>query len=132
MGAEKNKRFKPKERFVGIPYIVVTHKDFNHLGGYAVKLLVQAASQYNGRNNGKICFVWSQMKEIGWRSKTTLTAAKKELIDNNLLIVSKYGGFKEGKGVTQFYALTWQNVDEIIGFHMDIEPTNKPIRNFRL
>lgn len=132
MGFEKNKKSKPKERFVGIPFIVVTHKDFIDLGYPAAKLLVQATSQYNGRNNGKICFVWSQMKEIGWKSKTTLTAAKKELIDKELLIVSKYGGFKEGKGVTQFYALTWQNVDEIIGFKMDIDPTNKPIRNFRL
>lgn len=131
MGYEKNRRNKAKERFVGIPYVVVIHPDFIGLGGNAVKLLVQAASQYNGRNNGKICFVWSQMKSIGWRSKTTLTSAKKELIDNGLLIVSKFGGFKEGKGVPQFYALTWQNVDEILGFEMDIASTTKPIRSFR-
>jgi len=132
MGAEKNKRFKPKERFAGIPHIVMNHPDFIKLNGNAIKLLLEAARQYNGRNNGKICFVWSQMKERGWKSKTTLTASKKQLMDNHLLTVTKYGKFEEGMGKPQFYALTWQNIDEIIGFRMDTDPTIKPIRNFRV
>ena len=131
MGLEKNKRIKPKTRFMGIPFPVMLHRDYISLGANAIRLLNEASMQYNGRNNGKICFIWSQMKERGWKSKTTLTSAKKELIDKNILMVSKYGGFICGKGQPQFYALTWQRVDEINGFEMNIEPTNKPLRDFK-
>ena len=132
MGAEKNKRFKAKERFAGIPHVVMNHPDFIGLSGNSIKLLLEAARQFNGRNNGKLCFVWSQMANRGWNSKTTLSTAKKELLANNLLVISKYGGLLQGKGIPQYYALAWQQVDEINGFEMDIEPTIKPIRSFHL
>ena len=131
MGFEKNKRGKPKERFAGIPHVVMNHIDFIKLSGNSIKLLLEAARQYNGRNNGKLCFVWSQMSERGWKSKTTLSSAKKELLANNLLVISKYGGLLNGKGMPQYYALTWQQVDEINNFEMDIDSTMKPIRSFR-
>lgn len=132
MGAEKNKRFKPKERFAGIPHIVMSHPDYIGLGGNAVKLLLEGARQYNGRNNGKLCFPWSQMSKRGWRSQETLQTAKNKLLANNLLVISKYGGFLNGRGVPQYYAITWQSIDEIVGFNMDIEPTNTPVRIFKI
>lgn len=132
MGFEKNKRFKSKERFAGIPHVVMNHPDYIELSGNAIKLLLEAARQYNGRNNGKLCFVWSQMKDRGWRSKTTLSKSLKELLKNNLLVITKYGGLLNGKGAPQFYAITWQNIDEIQGFIMDLHATERPIRNFRL
>lgn len=132
MGAEKNKRFKPKERFAGIPHIVMNHPDYIGLGANAVKLLLEAARQYNGRNNGKICFVWSQVSKRGWKSKETLQTAKNELLMNNLILVSKYGGLLNGKGLPQYYAITWQPVDEVIGFDMDIEPTTTALRSFKI
>lgn len=132
MGAEKNKRFKSKERFAGIPHAVMNHSDYIGLGANSIKLLLEAARQYNGRNNGKICFVWSQISKRGWKSKETLQTAKNELLTNNLLIISKYGGFLNGKGLPQYYALTWQAIDEITGFDMDIEPTNTAVRSFKV
>jgi len=132
MGFEKNKHRKPKERFMGIPFSVMKHRDYISLGANAIRLLNEASMQYNGRNNGKICFIWSQMKERGWKSKTTLTSAKKELIGKNILVVSKYGGFISGKGEPQFYALTWQKIDDISDFDMDINPTIQPIRSFKI
>jgi len=131
MGFEKNNRRKYKERFAGIPHVVMNHIDYVELSGNSIKLLLEAARQYNGRNNGKLCFVWSQMSERGWKSKTTLSTAKKELLKNNLLVISKYGGLLNGKGMPQYYALTWQQVDEINNFDMDIDSTMKPIRSFR-
>jgi len=132
MGAEKNKRFRSKERFAGIPHTVMNHIDYIDLNGNAIKLLLEAARQYNGRNNGKLCFPWSQMSKRGWRSQETLQTAKNKLLANNLLIISKYGGFINGKGVPQYYAITWQVIDEIIGFDMDIELRNSPIRSFKI
>jgi hypothetical protein len=132
MGFEKNKKGKSRERFAGIPHIVMNHIDYIELSGSATKLLLEAARQYNGRNNGKLCFVWSQMKERGWKSKTTLSKSIKELIANNLIVISKYGGLLNGKGIAQYYALTWQQIDEINGFETDIESTIVPVRSFRI
>lgn len=132
MGFEKNKKFKPKERFAGVPHIVMDHPDYIGLGGNAVKLLLEAARQYNGRNNGKLCFPWSQMSKRGWRSQETLQTAKNKLLANNLLVISKYGGLINGTGTPQYYAITWKSIDEIIGFNMDIEPKNAPVRSFRI
>jgi len=130
MGYTKRINQKPKRRFAGIPVAVMDHPDYIALNGNAIKLLIEAARQYNGKNNGKLCFVWSQMKNRGWKSKTTLTAAKNELLHRKLLIISKHGGLINGAGTAQFYALTWQQVDEISGFEMDIDSTSKPIRSF--
>ncbi len=132
MGFEKNKRFRARSGFFSIPYVVSDHPDYLSLGGNSVKLLCEAARQYNGRNNGKLCFPWSQMSKRGWRSQETLQTAKNKLLENNLLMISKYGGFLNGKGMPQYYAITWQAIDEIIGFEMDIEPTNIPVRSFKI
>lgn len=99
MGAEKNKRFRSKERFAGIPHAVMNNIAYIELNGNAIKLLLEAARQYNGRNNGKLGFPWSQMSKRGWKSQETLQTAKNKLLANHLLIVSKYGGLLNGKGV---------------------------------
>jgi len=132
MGYEKNKRHRQKGRFFSIPNVVAEHPDYISLGANSIRLLNEAALQYNGRNNGKLCFVWSQMSKRGWKSKETLQTAKNELVSKNLLIVSKYGGIFEGKGMPQYYAITWQPIDEILGFEMDVEPTIMPVRSFSI
>ncbi|MDU0113279.1 hypothetical protein RT723_09785 [Psychrosphaera aquimarina] len=120
-------------RYLSIPHVVTSCNDFISLGGNAVKLLVEAARQYNGSNNGKICFVWSQMCKRGWASQGTLDRAKKELISKNLLVITKAGGFDpKGHPNPTFYALTWHKIDEVIGFDMDVQPTTKAIRIFSL
>ena len=127
MAKERNTR----GRFAGIPRKVTDHPDYIALSGNAVKLLVEAARQYNGHNNGKLCFVWSQMILRGWKSKGTLNRAKIELVTRTLIQVSKQGGLVNGKGTPTFYALTWEPVDEINGFITEIKPSRLPSRSFR-
>jgi len=130
VGAAKKLSQKAKSPpIAAIPKHVMDSDDYIKLSGNAVKLLMEAARQYNMRNNGKLCLPWSQLKERGWRSQSTLNNAKKELLANSLLYVSKYGGFKHGKGTVTYYALSWHKVDEINGFIMDINSTNKPLRS---
>ena len=116
---------------MAIPKHVMEHPDYYELSGSAVKLLNEVAKQYTTYNNGKLCIVWSQLKERGFKSQTTLNRAKNELIDRNLIKLTKHGYFSQGARFPNFYALTWANIDEVPGFDMDVSPSNKALRHFR-
>lgn len=128
-------QFKKKTkggRFAGIPHSVMDHPDYYNLGGNATKLLVELAKQYNGKNNGKLCAVFSQLKLRGWSSQGTLDRAKKELLKANLIVTTKVNVFGQNGKSPMYFALTWQNIDEIPGFEMDVKSTRKPLRAFSL
>ena len=95
-------------------------------------MLLELARQYNRNNNGKLCATFSQLKPRGWKSEDTLRRCLKELIGANLLIITKRGMYGKGKREPNFYALTWQPIDDIPGFEMDVKPTVTPIRKFSL
>lgn len=119
-----------KRRFAGIPHHVMNHPDYYNLSGSATKLLVEFARQYNGRNNGKLCAVFSQLKSRGWRSEATLRKALVELNNSNLIVLTKQGRFGEGGRTPNYYALTWAAIDDIPMFTLDVEPTISPLRRF--
>lgn len=125
-------RKKTKVRFAGIPHSVMQHPDYYKLSGNAVKLLVELAMQYNGRNNGKLCAVFSQLRVRGWNSQGTLDRAKKELLKADLIVKTKINTFGQNGKSPTYYAITWQKIDEIVGFHMDVKATSKPLRVFSL
>lgn len=129
----RNQKRSSNYRIAAIPHVVMDHPDFISLSPNAIRLLLEVSKQYSLKNNGKLCITWSQMKKRGYKSEATLQRAKKELLEKELIIVSKRGGFDcEGKRSPNFYALTRQAIDEIYGFEMDIAPTNKPLRAFSL
>lgn len=120
---------KPRP-FAGIPNRVMEHRDFCNLSGSAVKLLLWFAYQYKGNNNGKLCAVHSQMKDRGFASKTTLSKAVQELTLKSFIEVTKGSGVSKNGRTPNYYALTWEPIDEIPGFKMDIQPTSKALRTF--
>lgn len=121
-----------KVRFAGIPHVVMEHPDYYSLSGNAAKLLLQIAKQYNKTNNGKLCIIYNQLKHYGWRSSGTLDRAKKELLEANLITISRHSVFGSDGKKPVYYALTWLPVNEIYGFEMDIQPTQIPLRQFSL
>lgn len=125
-------KHKNKGRFAGIPHSVMEHPDYYNLSGNAIKLLLEIVMQYNGANNGKLCAVFSQLNKRGWKSQGTLDRAKKELLRANLITITKICMFGQNGKAPLYFAITWQNVDEIKGFTMDIEPTKTPLRAFSL
>lgn len=127
-----HKKKKNVGRFTGIPHAVMSHPDYFNLSGNAIKLLLELAMQYNGRNNGKLCAVFTQLKLRGWNSEGTLDRAKKDLLMANLIVRSKVNVFGQNGKSPTYYALTWQPIDEISQFSMDIAPTITPIRKFQM
>ena len=90
MGRAKHKQ---NASFAGIPRVVMECPDYINLNSNAIRLLVELAYSYKGRNNGDLCPAWTLMKERGFRSKATLTKAIKELVAAEMIMLTRQGQF---------------------------------------
>jgi len=119
----KRDRLKAKGRREGGTFIAFPHACFNHanyieLGAYAIKLLFDLYGNYNGNNNGDFCCTWSMMKKRKWKSESTLSKARKELLYYGWIICSRHGG----RNRASLYAVTFQPIDNCKG-KLDIKET---------
>ena len=119
--------------FGGLPKAVWLHPDYSTLkSGNAVRLLMDFACQYNGRNNGDLTAAYSVLRGRGWRSQDTINNAVEQLIDAGLVVRSREGRFCNPGGRCHHYALTWLSVDECLGKDLDLAPTTTTIGKFSL
>lgn len=108
MSRSKHKGTKYSEPFVGIVRSVFESPAFTALSPFACKLLLELAGQYRGDNNGNLTVAWSIVSQRGWRSRTTLYRAKKELIEAGFAYVTRKGHMPS---VCELLALTWFPLD---------------------
>ena len=66
------------------------------------------------------------MKNRGWKSKDTLNKARQELLDVELIMVTRYGDRRR----PHLYALTFLAIDECKG-KLDVQPTERPLSLWR-
>src|SRR5665647_1169988 len=79
--------------YVALSHCVIRSQAYGNLSAYAVKLLNDLLSQYNGSNNGDLSAPYSTMKQQrGWKSKGTLSRAIKELRGAGFIETSRQGG----------------------------------------
>lgn len=100
-------------RYAGIPLAVLKTRKYASLSGWAVKLLVDLAAQYNGpgTNNGDLSAPFDKvMKHCGWRSKGTLHKAIRDLEAVGFIVKTRQGG----RNACSLYALSWQPIDECL------------------
>lgn len=110
----------PKKKYIthtykghfSLPAALLALDDMKQLSAKALKLLIDLGAQFNGRNNGDLCATLSMMRLRGWNSNDTLTKAKKELLERNLILETKQGGLGIGPSL---YAVTWQPIHECNG-----------------
>lgn len=91
-----------------VPHEVLRSASYTSLSASAVKLLVDIAGQFTGKNNGDLTACMAIMKAKGWRSTATLQKAKQELLEAGLIEQTRQGGM--GIGPT-LYAVTWKPID---------------------
>ena len=116
----------PYKFFVMFPLDVLNHETFRTLSPRATKLLIDIAAQYRGSNNGDLCAPMSLMKKRGWNSCDQLAKAKKELIKQDVIQLTRQGG----RNKCNLYALTWFPIDECKG-KLDIASTKTAPVNWR-
>lgn len=117
-------------RYAGIPHAVMLHPDFIDLAPNAIRLLLEMARQYNGRNNGDLSAAWSLMQHRGFKSEPTLNKALHELLQRNFLVRTREGRFLNPGRLCALYALTWQAIDDCPGKNLEVASTAAPPRRF--
>ena len=95
--------------FLMIPHDVLHSLAYRSLSASAVKLLVDIAGQYNGKNNGDLTACMTMMRPRGWCSTSTLHRAKLELLSAGLIEQTRQGGMNLGPNL---YAITWKPIDD--------------------
>lgn len=114
--------------FTAIPHAVQDSENWRRCSASAIKLLLDVARQYNGRNNGDLCATFSIMKARGWRSCDTLARALKEARHYGLLLLTRQGGMD----FPSLYALTWQAIDPCDGKLTCASPTKVAPGNWKV
>lgn len=131
MARRKKNPLSPERRepggFAALPHCLLASQVYIGLSAHAVKLLNDLLAQFKGFNNGDLCLAWSIMEKRGWKSRDTLNKARQELLDCELILVSRYGDRKR----PNLYALTLFAIDECNG-KLDIKPTERPPSTWRL
>lgn len=135
MGRVKDNH-KAKGRFLLLPHLVLHSPQFHALSSSAVKLLLDVAVQYNGKNNGDLCAAWKIMQPKGWRSEATLNRAKKELLEAGFIAETRKGRLPN---LCSLYGITWQPLNPHPkydigpqGFPMYAWETNPMLRPIKL
>ena len=109
-------------QFLQLPMRVTRSEQFTSLKPRAVKLLIDVAIQYNGRNNGDLLCTWEYAKTRGWRSKQTLYAALSDLEQARFLLKSRQGGLH----IPNLFAVSFFPVDDV-GEKLELlKPTKVP------
>ena len=130
--AQKKKNWLSPERrepggFAAMPHCLLASHVYIRLSAHAIKLLYDLLAQFKGFNNGDLCLAWSLMEKRGWKSRDTLNKARQELLDCELILVSRYGDRKR----PHLYALTFFAIDEC-GGKLDVKATERPVSTWRL
>jgi hypothetical protein len=130
--AQKKKNWLSPERrepggFAALPHCLLGSQVYIDLSAHAVKLLNDLLTQFKGFNNGDLCLAWTIMEKRGWKSRDTLNKARQELLDKELILISRYGGRRRA----QLYALTFFAIDEC-NDKLDIKATERPPSLWRL
>jgi hypothetical protein len=119
----KGKSGNKARRFCSLPHSLLDQNDYIGLSHVAKSFLIELLYQYNGFNNGDFCITLSVLKKRGWNSNDTIRKAAKELIDANLLVMTRQGG----RNMCNLYGFTWIALDECKN-KLDIKPSVVPIR----
>ena len=122
MSRKRNRGHKLDEPFVAIYKSALSATHALGLSAYACKLLLDLMSQFQGDNNGDLSCAWSYMSKRGWRSRTTLWRAQKELLEKGFIFMTRMGHMPS---TCSLFAITW--------FPLDVSPKFDPeaVHSFR-
>lgn len=104
--------------FLSVPHAVMDSSAWRQCNGTAIKLLLDIARQFNGRNNGDLCAAASVLPGL---APETRTRALRELRHYGLLLLTRQGGLFG----PSLYALTWKPIHEC-GGKLETGATVKP------
>ena len=114
----RHKGRKDSGSFLLLPHAVMDSSGWRQCNGTAIKLLLDMARKFNGRNNGDLCAAASVLPGL---APETRTRALRELRHYGLLLLTRQGGLHG----PSLFALTWHPIHDC-GGKLDATPTTKP------
>jgi hypothetical protein len=132
MASDAKRRFQKRSRrsehsYLGIPHYIVRSPEFRRLEPWSVKLLIELASAYNGKNNGDLSAAYSVLCDRGWNSPGTLNAALKRLLTAGWITYTRHGG----RNRCALYAVTWWPIDYCEGKHLEVRAETAPRHSWK-
>lgn len=135
---KKRVRERTRGMFTAVPHVVLRHPCFINCSNRGKALLFDLMAQvkFDGHggwaNNGDLVITSSAMRERGWKSRDQLYAARDDLIDANLIFVTRPGG----RNRCALYAITWEPINDIRDQRgnrkIDVAPTRGPAVDWRI
>ena len=92
-------------QFILLPNYVLNTKAYISLNHPSIRLLLEVARQYNGKNNGDLTIIYNQLNARGWKSNDVIQRAKTELLNKGFIQETRKG---ERPNKASLYAITWQ------------------------
>jgi len=94
-----------------VPHELLNCEAYLSLSPIAVKCLFDVYAEYKGKNNGDLSCTIKVMEKRGWKSKSQLDKARKELLEKGFIVLTRQGG----RNKCSLYAITWKPIDECNG-----------------
>ncbi|WP_075968202.1 hypothetical protein [Immundisolibacter cernigliae] len=112
--------------FLSLPRDALNSPAWSAMTAHEVKLLIDVAAAYRGRNNGDLACTFSLMQKRGWSSKDTLAKALSGLLEKGFLTQTRQGG----RHRCSLYAITWEPIHECDG-KLDVRAKPVPLNAWR-
>lgn len=125
MARNDHRKGKLPFKFIAIPRLILDSHEWHKLPPNAIKLALDLAAQYTGKNNGRLTPAWEAMQRRGWVSKGTLNRAKSALLEASFVVLTRKG---HAPSTAEWIGLTWWKLDHHLS--MDIGPKGLPYLNF--
>ena len=106
MGANSRRLRDPNGPHIRIYHSLIHSPAWRVTGSSAKDLFIDLRVRLNGSNNGGIAAVFSQLKHRGWRSKTTLHKALRELEALGFIAKTRQGGIASMSRTCSLYRFT--------------------------
>lgn len=107
--------------FVALPHYILASPEWAALPGREMKLLLEIARQYTGKNNGDLAITRSVLAARGWTSQDQVQKARDELVARGWIMVTRQGG----RHIPSLYAITWLAIDRC-GGKLDVASDTVP------
>lgn len=95
-----------------LPYSIFDAPAYQAMSRSAQALLLEFARQFNGANNGKLIATYPYLCGRGWRSKSEIQKAMRELEAAGFIYRTAQGGLHR----PSWFAVTWQTILKCAGF----------------
>jgi len=94
--------------FLMLQHRMLDCEAFTRLSSQAIRMLIDIARQFNGKNNGQLLGSGAYLRTRGWTSNDMMQKARNELLEAGFLFQTVIG---HRPRKASWFAITWKSLD---------------------